>query len=422
MNQFLRHNLPRPIAALLAVFLLLGASYSIANPVHEATDELRHYRFVRYIAVNKSLPVQGEEPCRSQSHHPPLIYSLGALATFWIEGARDICYTPPENPFWNYRYWEVGVDNKSQYLHGTDEAFPWSGDALIAHIVRLINVLVGAGVVWLTWGTGRLLFPRRPFLPLAAAAIVGFNPQFIYLAAAINNDIIAALSGTAILFATVKFLTSESRLGWRWGIIFGLLFGLALMSKLNLAAFALPIATATTWRAWRRGQWRGWLEMVALAAILTAATAGWWFLRNYQLYGDPTGFRVVTELWGVRDPAESLPLVISELPYAWTTLWGRFGFGQIPLPAEIYLGLRWFVGLALLGWLVPLVRRGAPGNGNQCGYLCSSLAAYIAGGRAGGTCLVQLYASEPGRGDGSLFLSRPAGTGAVADSGGRLLV
>ncbi|MCB0031768.1 MAG: glycosyltransferase family 39 protein, partial [Anaerolineales bacterium] len=244
-------------------------SYSIANPIHEATDELRHYRFVRYIAVNKSLPVQGEEPCRSQSHHPPLIYALGALATFWIDGAHDICYTPPENPFWNYRYWEVGVDNKSQYLHGADEAFPWWGDALIAHIVRLINVLVGAGAVWLTWGTGRLLFPRRPILPLVAAAIVGFNPQFVYLAAAINNDVIAALSGTAILFATVKLLTSESRLSWRWGVTFGLLFGLALMSKFNLAAFALPIATATTWLAWRRNQWRGWLELVALAAVLT---------------------------------------------------------------------------------------------------------------------------------------------------------
>ncbi|MCB8959818.1 MAG: glycosyltransferase family 39 protein [Ardenticatenales bacterium] len=372
MRQFLRHNLPRPIAILLACFVLLGVSYSIANPIHEATDELRHYRFVRYIAVNKSLPVQGEEPCRSQSHHPPLIYALGALATFWIDGAHDICYTPPENPFWNYRYWEVGVDNKSQYLHGADEAFPWWGDALIAHIVRLINVLIGAGAVWLTWGTGRLLFPRRPILPLVAAAIVGFNPQFVYLAAAINNDVIAALSGTAILFATVKLLTSESRLSWRWGVTFGLLFGLALMSKFNLAAFALPIATATTWLAWRRNQWRGWLELVALAAVLTAVTAGWWFLRNYQLYGDLTGFRMVTELWGVRDPAESLPLVISELPYAWTTLWGRLGFGQIPLPDGIYLALRWFVGLALLGWLVPLFRRGRQATATGAGALTAA--------------------------------------------------
>ena len=94
-----------------------------------------------------------------------------------------------------------------------------------------------------------------------------------------------------------------------------------------------------------------------MAALLTLLTVGWWFLRNYQLYGEPTGVRVLTELWGVRDPAESLPLVISEMPYAWTTLWGRFGFGQIPLPDGVYLGLRWFVGLGLLGWLVPLWRR-----------------------------------------------------------------
>ena len=363
MKRFLQDYLPWPIATLIIIFVLLGASYSVANPLHEATDELRHFRFVRYVAVNKRLPVQAQEPCRSQSHHPPLIYVVGALATSWVDGARDICYTPPENPFWNYRYWEVGVDNKSQYLHGADEAFPWYGDALIAHIVRFINVLVGAGVVWLTWGTGRVIWPRRRLLPLAAAALVAFNPMFVYLSAAINNDIIAAFSGTAILYAVVRFLSDDRGLSRGWGIAFGSIFGLALLSKLNLAAFALPIALAMTWTAWRKNQWRPWLEAVIWCGVMSGLIAGWWFVRNLVLYDDLTGFRVLTELWGVRDPAESLPLVISEFPYAWTTLWGRFGFGQIPLPEWIYLGLRWGIGLALLGWLVPLVKR-ATGRAN----------------------------------------------------------
>lgn len=138
------------LVGLLLAFLLLGFTYSIVNPLYEATDELRHYRFVRYLVENRRLPVQGEEECRSQSHHPPLFYAFGALVTAWVKMDKPLCYTPPTNPFWAYRYGEVGVDNKSQYLHGEDEAFPWRGDALAAHIVRGLNVLIGAVVVWLT--------------------------------------------------------------------------------------------------------------------------------------------------------------------------------------------------------------------------------------------------------------------------------
>jgi hypothetical protein len=342
---------------LLAAYLVLATAYSVANPLHEATDELRHYRFVRTIATIGRLPVQGQEPCRSQSHHPPLFYALGALATFWIDTGRDICYTPPENPFWAYRYWEVGRDNKNQFLHGPDEAFPWSGEALAAHLIRLINILIGAGVVWLAWATGRTVWPRRLAIAWGAAALVAFNPMFLYMAGAINNDIIAAFSGAAVLYACLRLVNDANGLGRRWGIVVGSLFGLALLSKFNLAATIVLIEAAVTWVAWRRGQWRQWWQTNLWLAITVGLLAGWWFVRNQMLYGEPTGFETVTELWGVRDPGESLPLAISELPYAWTTLWGRFGFGQIPLPQIIYDGLLALTLAGLVGAVIGFVRQ-----------------------------------------------------------------
>ena len=187
----------RAIGIILLSFTLLALAGSIINPLHEATDELRHYRFVRHIAVKRALPVQGEVGCSAQGHHPPLFYIMGALATGWIDTGRDICYTPPENPFWGYRYWEVSVDNKNQYLHGADESFPWRGEALAAHIARAVNVLLGTGVVWITWLIGRTIWPKRPALALGGVAFVAFNPMFLYMSGAINNDVIAALSGSA---------------------------------------------------------------------------------------------------------------------------------------------------------------------------------------------------------------------------------
>ncbi|MCZ7666277.1 MAG: hypothetical protein M5U34_03035 [Chloroflexi bacterium] len=152
-------------------------------------------------------------------------------------------------------------------------------------------------------------------------------------------------------------MTAENGLSRRWGVAFGLLYSLALMSKFNLAAIALLVAVAMTWVAWRKKQWRLWLEMALIIGGIGLLLTGWWFARNQLLYGEPTGVQRLTELWGVRNPAESWGLALYELPYVWTSLWGRFGYGQIPLPDGVYAGLRWLALLAGLGYLIPVMRR-----------------------------------------------------------------
>jgi 4-amino-4-deoxy-L-arabinose transferase-like glycosyltransferase len=350
-------RLNRAILAIMLTFIALSLAYSVVNPLHEATDELRHYRFVQHIVQRGSLPVQGEVGCSAQGHHPPLYYAAAALASSWIDTGRDVCYEPPTNPFWAHRYWDVGVDNKNQYMHGEDEAFPWSGEALAAHLARLVNILIGAGVVFVTFLIGRTIWPQRSYLALGGAAIVAFNPMFLYMAGAINNDVIAALAGAAITLAAVRLLRDEEGLHWRWGIIFGVLYGLALLSKFNLAAIIVTIELAITWVAWRKKQWRQWVLVNGLLVIFALLLAGWWFARNQVLYGEPTGIERLTELWGVRDPADSLELALIELPYVWTSLWGRFGYGQIPLPSFIYNLLGVLGLLSLIGLFIPLLRR-----------------------------------------------------------------
>ncbi len=345
------------IALILAAFFMLSLAYSVVNPLHEATDELRHYRFVRHIVERQALPVQGDVGCSAQGHHPPLYYALAAAATAWVETGRDICYEPPRNPFWAYRYWDIGADNKNQYLHLPDENFPWAGEALAAHLARAVNVLIGAGTVLLTWLIGRAIWPKRPFLAVGGAAIVAFNPMFLYMAGAINNDVIAAFAGAAVTLGCVRLLRDPHGLRPRWGFVLGALYALALLSKFNLAAIGLTIAFSVTWVAWRRRQWKEWLVVGVLSLFVAALLAGWWFARNQMLYGEPTGFQRLTELWGVRDPAESWGVALYELPYVWTSLWGRFGYGQIPLPQPVYDLLWWTAVFALAGLLLPLLRR-----------------------------------------------------------------
>ncbi len=346
-----------PILAILAGFLLIGGAYSVVNPLHEATDELRHYRFIQHLIQRDALPVQGELPCSTQGHHPPLYYATAALVTGGIDTGREVCAEPAGNPFWAYRYWDVGVDNKNQYLHGEAEAFPWQGEALAAHLSRFVNLLFGAATVWLTWLIALTIWPGNRAMAAGSAAFVAFNPMFLYMAAAINNDVVAALAGAAVTLACVRLLVDKDGLRWQWGVALGVLFGIALLSKFNLAAIIVTIEAAVTWVAWRRKQWREWLVVNALIGGLSILVAGWWFVRNQLLYGEPTGFERLTELWGVRSPLDSFGLAISELPYAWTSLWGRFGYGQIPLPNVTYIAIFVVALVALAGYGVTLLRR-----------------------------------------------------------------
>ena len=340
--------------ALLGIYLTLAVGYSLANPLYESTDELRHFRYVRHLIVYHNLPEQRSDAPRAQSHHPPLYYILGALTSWWVPVAQEVYYEPPGNRFWGYRYWEVGDDNKNQYLHGTDERVPFHGVTLAVYIVRWMTVLIGACIVWLTYQVGREIFPDRPMVILGGAALVAFNPQFLYLSGAVNNDIPAALCSVAVLWACVRLVREGPSV--RTDVMLGVLVGVGLLTKSNLLALLALIELAYLIAAWPTRDWRALLRGTLVVMGLAALISGWWFLRNQVLYGEPTGFQRVTELWESRAPKETWAILRLELSMAWSTLWGRFGYGQVPMPAGVYQGLAWLAASAVVGLILPVIR------------------------------------------------------------------
>jgi len=345
------------IVLVLAVYLSLAVAYSVVSPIYEPTDELRHFRYVRHIVVSHELPVQRAGGGRAQSHHPPLYYALGALASWWAPVEQEVYYSPTENPFWGYRRWEVSDDNKNLYVHGDDERFPFHGVTLALYVVRWMTALIGAATVWLTYRVGREVFGDRVALAAGGAALVAFNPQFVYLSGAVNNDVPAALCGAAVLLACVRLVRAGPSL--RADVAQGALLGLALLTKFHLLALLGLIELAYLVILWRTRDWRAFLRSNLIVLGLAGAISGWWFWRNYALYGDPTGMSKVNELWIGRPAFENWWAIKQGLPYLWSSLWGRFGYGQVPLPQGVYRGLLLFCALALAGHLIP--RRSSPG-------------------------------------------------------------
>lgn len=346
-SPLVRH---RSLVIVLLGYLVLAVFSSLVSPLYEPTDELHHFRYVRHLVAYCALPVQSTEGPRAQSHHPPLYYALGALASWWVPIEQDVYYEPRGNPHWAYRYWEVSEDNKNKYLHGDDERFPFRGVALAVRVVRWMTVLIGGAVVWLTYRIGCEFFPNQRALAAGGAALVAFNPQFVYLSGAINNDIIAALCGAAVLWACIRLVRDGPSL--HSDLTLGILYGLALLSKFNLLALLALIELAYILAIWPTRDWRGFLRGTLVVLGLAALIAGWWFWRNQVLYGDPTGMSMLNELWMGRPFSEGLWAIPQSLPYLWSSLWGRFGYGQVPLHQVVYQGLFWLCVLALAGLLV----------------------------------------------------------------------
>jgi hypothetical protein len=91
------------------------------------------------------------------------------------------------------------------------------------------------------------------------------------------------------------------------------------------------------WLAWQRRTWR--LSFVATALILTPALAmaGWWYWRNFTLYGDWLGVETLLTINGMRTQALSWGTFRGELRGLRYSFWGLFGWFSIILPSWIYV-------------------------------------------------------------------------------------
>ncbi|MBN1955225.1 MAG: glycosyltransferase family 39 protein [Anaerolineae bacterium] len=343
----------RVLALIVALYLLLGLAYSIANPILESPDEELNYENIRYLVTQRKLPVLTADEA-TKAHHPPLYYVAAALLTFWTPNENFEAIAGRINPFWAYRLWESGVDNKCIYLHDPElEDLPYRDAALGIHLVRWFSLLLGAGTVLLVYATARELFRARPALAVGAAALVAFNPMFIYISGSVHDDPLANLVAAGLLFTTTRFLVRGPTT--RRAAAIGFMAGLGIVTKLTCLLVAPAAALALLWRPLANRGRAGWREAARLG-LIAAATAllvgGWWLARNTFLYGEPTSMGIQVEAWGgTRPNAPNLAAAIGELGFLHDSAWGAFGYGQVPMPFWVYALAR-MLGLGALGGLV----------------------------------------------------------------------
>jgi hypothetical protein len=358
---------------LVVFFVLVSTVYSIANPAFEAPDEVYHYPYIKHLADGKGLPVQKSETpdlWEQEGSQPPLYYAVSALLTRWVN-TDDLAQVRQLNP-----HATIGIplaeDNKNMVIHGPRPEWPWRGAILALHVVRLFSVLLGAGTLW---GTGRLatcLFPHRPMVRPVAIMLTALNPMFLFIGASVNNDNMVCLLATWTVVLLTRLVldggTSRRRL-----VTAGVLIGLACLAKLSglalvpLAVLALGLARLERLRRQQGGKslratvcqlavQDRWAELEALMLDLVTVLvpvlliAGWWYWRNWTLYGDPTGLATMLAIFGRRKAAPGILGLLQEFQGFRISYWGLFGVVNVLLrPRWVYTLLDGLMILCLAG-------------------------------------------------------------------------
>ena len=294
--------MPRPISILLAAFLLLGIVYAATVPLFEAPDEQWHYAFVQHLAQGQGLPEQTlplKHLARQEGSQPPLYYSLAAALTFWIN-TSDYPAIIWENPHYGFDVPGIVNDNKNLFIHSAVENFPYQNTPLAIHLARLVSLVMGAVAVYFTYRLTLLLPPlTTPTLTTArataAAALIAFTPQFLFVSGAVSNDsTVVALCAIALFLLVRGFKVApnlprcHSRRHRLWSLC-------THQSKWTRDASArhrrLYLLESPHHSPGRSSSTLGLL-------ISFGVTAGWWYVRNLALYGEVTGTTRMLDIFG----------------------------------------------------------------------------------------------------------------------------
>lgn len=349
-------------------FLLLSLLYNGVTPLWEPDNEWSHYRYVRYIAVNGTLPPPARLELRRddrgrfvamhwpemedwQFSQPPLYYLLLSPLLRVVDIGDDL--HPDPNLFGFTGRLEDGAN---WAVHGPEEAFPYRGTVLAVHLLRLTSSFFGLLTVLAALQMGHLLWPNRRHLALTCMAVVAFIPAHLYTSNAINNDSLAfALSSWTAVLAVSLFLSPRKRTL----LLLPVCFGLAVLTKTSALALLPMTVLVLLIDLWRRVSHRRFAGLLAGSSLLVVAAGALLLLRsdlvqarfNRQLAAAVSDLQALAGLrldlsWAAPERA------LTALRYAYDTFWLIFGAGRdIPWRAPYLLlealGIAVLLGLGL---------------------------------------------------------------------------
>jgi len=345
----------RDLGLVLLAYGLLALLMQAQFPALEAPDAYYHYAVIHHLRQTGDLPPREDaanQPWRQMAYHAPLYYRLAA----WLIAPLDVSDFPghfPLNP--HAQIGEPGAtENQNIAIVLPDSP---GQTPLALTLIRLFSTALGGLTLVSAYALARLCLPQQPGAAPLAAALIGFNPQFVFIHSSISNDpLVIALStaGLALLIWIVRAGLTPRRVA-----LLALTLAAASLAKASGLALYPVAIVGGLWAAIRqRLSVRRVLLYGALGLGTWALLAGWWYALNWSQTGDPTATAQVAAVTGARGagPVDW----VGELRGLYYSFWGLFGWFNVPAPGFFYGYTLLLIGVGLAGGLLRLARPKAP--------------------------------------------------------------
>ncbi len=351
------------LTVFLVVHVVLGVYWSVVVPIWESYDEIGHYYYVHYLAVEHHLPPPGTKLVdeNDEVHQPPLYYALAAIPVAFVNVHDGV--EPRLNPYmWSGP--ELGGWNR--VIHdAAGEAWPYHGTVLAVHLARWVSVLLGAMALLFTFLAARTLAPDQVWVRWGAALTLALWPHFRFSTAVINNDIMVTTAFAVVTWLLVRLAAAKRPRALDVLALCGA-GGLALLSKGNGLALLPPLAVGLLVSGLSaRPLLRRRLRLGLVSGFSVSALAvGWWYTRNASnglgVFGGQRSLKTLENLLALllgQRPLPSVGLLLPTLGSGLHSLWANLGWGNIRLPAITYQVAGLWAMLGAAGLLVWLYRR-----------------------------------------------------------------
>ena len=318
------------VTVIVLFFLSKGVYLAFAVPLFDTADEMFHFDYVYKI-------YQGEGPPHIFNDGiDEDIFLAAKEAGHWVKEG----YATPEkvglltsdlldSVTWWYK-WDIsgghsyeGVQPPLYYLVAAGALFVVPTEKVHNQVVvvRLVSVVFGLLLVILTYCMGYKLSGMR-FVGVCAAAFVAALPAETMIGMRVSNDV-AGQVGIGALGAFLAWRTFNQH-EWKFDAVTvlgtGLLLGLAGLAKANAVPAGVIMCTILFFTG--RASFLSRIMSVITVVVLGVVICGWWYLRNYNLYGDAVGGEALVRA------------IYVELPWVADTLWGALSY-HIDLVREL---------------------------------------------------------------------------------------
>jgi len=342
MNRFLTWiNSWWPLLLLNGLFLGIGLYWLFLVPYNNAPDENTHFKYsVEFILTHHHLPVWGVDDLdrfrhalSSYNQMPALNYAVAAVAA---HAAHTL----------------FGIE----HYHGARLASLAWGLIFINGLFLTIRTLIA-----------------RPLLSAMITAAFAFIPQVLFSFCYVNADAHALGIAALLAYALARFWKTPSNATL---IMVGLAGGLLFSSKYNFFIYAPFLAAGFVYLAYRgRLSWLTVFRVALAVACGAILISGFWYARNYWLYGTPMplllGEERLAQLGILR---EVVPVNhgISRASFLWllqqkfvattfASFFGLFGYLDVGFRPEVYFALRIIIpALGILFLIELLLARDRP--------------------------------------------------------------